>query len=308
VLEVGNLPLEVEDRTHFGIWAITSQPLILGFDVLNETTSKEIWPIITNPHALAVSQSYHGHPGSMAKSWLVPLSPPPPADIGYLWCVHFNPADATQLQWVAPTAEHPGPLKNGNLCVEAPLVATGRVELELRPCTGTANQTFGVDVNGSVFLASNKSAGCLVVATAKDTTVVMDKCAGDSESTFYTYADGAICSRGSFLGQGRGYCLAAQDRSPQGQLRGIESVLSIWAKPQANGAVAVLAVNGDPSGANQTIAIDFATVKIAGKVTVFDVWAQQAVPGTFVNTFTTDLIEMHDSRFYLFQPATAQQE
>ena len=25
----------------------------------------ELWPIITNPEALAVSQSWHGHPGSL---------------------------------------------------------------------------------------------------------------------------------------------------------------------------------------------------------------------------------------------------
>ena len=41
-------------------------PLTLSFDLTNATLMDELWPIITNPEALAVSQSWHGHPGSLA--------------------------------------------------------------------------------------------------------------------------------------------------------------------------------------------------------------------------------------------------
>ena len=53
----------VEWRTHFAMWAVTSSPLILGFDLTDEARLRAAWPIIANEEALAVSQSWSGHPG-----------------------------------------------------------------------------------------------------------------------------------------------------------------------------------------------------------------------------------------------------
>ena len=61
----GNLSF-TEQRTHLGLWQIISSPLTLSFDLGNATLMDEMWPLITNPEALAVSQSWHGHSGSLA--------------------------------------------------------------------------------------------------------------------------------------------------------------------------------------------------------------------------------------------------
>jgi len=61
----GGLSL-VEQRTHFGLWAVLSSPLTLSFDLGNGTLMDTVWPIITNTEVLQVSQSYYGHPGSLA--------------------------------------------------------------------------------------------------------------------------------------------------------------------------------------------------------------------------------------------------
>ena len=53
----------VEWRTHFAMWAVTSAPLILGFDLTDDARLRAAWPIIANEEALAVSQSWSGHPG-----------------------------------------------------------------------------------------------------------------------------------------------------------------------------------------------------------------------------------------------------
>ena len=53
----------VEWRTHFAMWAVTSSPLILGFDLTDKARLRAAWPIIANEEALAVSQSWSGHPG-----------------------------------------------------------------------------------------------------------------------------------------------------------------------------------------------------------------------------------------------------
>ena len=52
MLEVGNFrsPLNItESRSHFSAWAVTSSPLILGFDVTDSAMVDELWPIISNP-------------------------------------------------------------------------------------------------------------------------------------------------------------------------------------------------------------------------------------------------------------------
>ena len=49
MMMVGDLagPLAtIESRSHFGAWAIVSSPLILGFDLTNETIVNEVWDFI----------------------------------------------------------------------------------------------------------------------------------------------------------------------------------------------------------------------------------------------------------------------
>jgi len=55
----------LEWQTHFAMWAVTSSPLILGFDLTNATRLKMTWPIISNEEVLAVSQTWQGHPGRL---------------------------------------------------------------------------------------------------------------------------------------------------------------------------------------------------------------------------------------------------
>jgi hypothetical protein len=77
--------------------------------------------------------------------------------------------------------------------------------------------------------------------------------------------------------------------------------LQLWGKPTAaNGAMAVLLINNDPSNA-YVVNIDFSLLNITGKATVRDIWNHKDL-GTFQTTFTTDSCAAHDSRFYLFTP------
>merc|ERR1712070_108503 len=58
---------KAETRTHFGAWVIVSSPLTLSHDVNNDTIMDEIWPIISNKEAIAVSQTYAGYSGGVFK-------------------------------------------------------------------------------------------------------------------------------------------------------------------------------------------------------------------------------------------------
>lgn len=47
-----------EARSHFGLWVITSSPLILGLDLRDDKAVDLSWPIITNTEALAVNRAW----------------------------------------------------------------------------------------------------------------------------------------------------------------------------------------------------------------------------------------------------------
>jgi len=66
MLEVANGALTYEEsRSHFGAWCVVSSPLVLGFDLRNSTKMNQVWDIITNTEAIAVSQTWAGHPGRL---------------------------------------------------------------------------------------------------------------------------------------------------------------------------------------------------------------------------------------------------
>ena len=48
VLEVGNGLSPTESRTHFAAFAVTSSPLVLGFDLTNASLYAELYPIVAN--------------------------------------------------------------------------------------------------------------------------------------------------------------------------------------------------------------------------------------------------------------------
>lgn len=58
-------PLTVpEARSHFGAWAIVSSPLVLGFDLRNQTMVDLHWDTITNTDAIEVNQDWAGSSGT----------------------------------------------------------------------------------------------------------------------------------------------------------------------------------------------------------------------------------------------------
>eukprot|EP00035_Acanthoeca_spectabilis_P008907 m.160027 g.160027 ORF g.160027 m.160027 type:complete len:448 (+) comp14544_c0_seq6:62-1405(+) len=59
MLEVGVKLSYEESQSHFALWAIVSSPLILGFDLTNETVLQSVWNIITNEETLNVSQTWY---------------------------------------------------------------------------------------------------------------------------------------------------------------------------------------------------------------------------------------------------------
>ncbi len=65
-----NLSFE-EEQTLFANWAIVSSPLVLGYDVRNDTEVEKYWPIVTNKLALEINEAWAGESGSLIKQSLV---------------------------------------------------------------------------------------------------------------------------------------------------------------------------------------------------------------------------------------------
>ena len=81
MLEVGRMPEHnaAESRSHFSAWAIVSAPLVLGFDLSDDTKLDAAWPVISNKEVIAVSQTWvKGVPypsGRLLKSWQAKNAP-----------------------------------------------------------------------------------------------------------------------------------------------------------------------------------------------------------------------------------------
>ena len=66
ILEVGNGGMNIEEyKTHFGFWAISKAPLLIGCDIIH--MSKEIKDILTNPEVIAIDQDILGEQGHKIK-------------------------------------------------------------------------------------------------------------------------------------------------------------------------------------------------------------------------------------------------
>jgi hypothetical protein len=96
----------VEARAHFAAWAITSSPLILAHDLLNQTLNDAIWPIIANTEVSArapepfVGAAWHTHHRALVCCVAgVPVLPRP---------LHFPPHTLSFLQAIAVSQTYAG--------------------------------------------------------------------------------------------------------------------------------------------------------------------------------------------------------
>jgi alpha-galactosidase len=109
MLEVGNDLTLTESRTHFAAWAVTSSPLVLGFDLADNATYDKLYPIIASKRALSVSQQWAGHPGLLvANSTQYFDAPTAHGASGKISPKHGNVTYPTWQVWRKPLADPKG--------------------------------------------------------------------------------------------------------------------------------------------------------------------------------------------------------
>eukprot|EP00730_Choanoeca_flexa_P004622 TRINITY_DN11751_c0_g1_i1.p2 TRINITY_DN11751_c0_g1~~TRINITY_DN11751_c0_g1_i1.p2 ORF type:complete len:545 (+),score=102.13 TRINITY_DN11751_c0_g1_i1:3443-5077(+) len=280
MLEVGRLASFNEDRSHFGAWCIVSSPLILGFDLTNADTYTRVWSIISNTEAIQVNQQWAGHPGFLASSYS-----PGQINGSYVWAVTCS-SDPEQTGWSYDSNKQV--IQQNDQCLDG---TTGS-ELTMATCNGSPAQQFQITSDGHI--RNNATNKCVDVYDFKGPVVQLYSCeSGTHSNQQFKLVSGKIQD-------GDNMCWAVRSQSPSGNN---DNDIQIWAKPQPNNAVAVLVINNlDTSTSSQAVDIKLSDVRFTGSTAnVRDIWHQKDI-GTASDKFTTDAIDAHDSRFYLFTP------
>merc|ERR1712091_438403 len=143
MMEVGRMANFYEDRSHFGAWCITSSPLILGYDLNDESITDKIWEIIANKEAIAVNQAWAGHPGRQVK--VLTPSPSPVVQGDEVYAVPCDDADKTQGGWSLDDAKKAVKGPDGK-CLDG----SSADNLQLKACDGSAMQQWALGSDGTI--------------------------------------------------------------------------------------------------------------------------------------------------------------
>lgn len=192
MMEVGRMANVAEDRTHFGAWVITSSPLILGYDLNDESITDKIWPFVANKEAISVNQNWAGHPGRLVKRFPRPGGTPSAPPLGTLAAVKADATAAGQKGWALSSS---GALSNGNAC----LSFTGLKQVDggfnFVKCDETASsQRFTLESNGNLHVTGDTST-CVASENGSGPGVVAYGCnTGNNEEWRLDATAGTLCN------------------------------------------------------------------------------------------------------------------
>lgn len=292
-----------EDRTNFGAWAVTSSPLILGMNVVDESALDRVWDIVSNEVAIQINQAWAGHPGRLVRETHRTL-----AD-SYPRAVECSGSSSVQGDWEL------GPVdavrnntrfirsKRTGLCVDA----WAKNPLKMEVCTGNASQRFTFDGNdgeGTIkapMFESNEGElnGCFDVNAKHGPDVQLTRCYGSPNDAFtFDARTGVWADRGTQEPFPR-RCMEVQN--------GTVAETQVFAKPQPDGGVAVFAFNAgrlhraDSPALTLDLAEDL-NLPAGKSFRMWDVWARRDISEIVVGSLHLAPIPDHDSTFLLLIP------
>jgi hypothetical protein len=287
MLEVGNMPSHIEDRSHFGAWCITSSPLILGHDITNTTLNDQIWDIVGNTEAIDVNQAWYGHPGYLAASF----NPVVDDEGVFAWADTCNGEE--EQAWTLDTDNHKIYRTSDKLALD---YSEGVEEVMLKDIDETDSQYFTLFQDQIMVNCSGccGSGSCCLDADKSAITII--PCNGGSNQRWRQNITNFA------LTDADGLCLEGVTNNDPSDT----SVIQIWAKPISEKSVAVLVMSGlELAKQSYTVEIDFEDIGFTSDttMTVRDIWNHADIEGSFTGSFTTDKLAPHDSFFFTFTSA-----
>jgi hypothetical protein len=237
--------------------------------------------------------------------------------------------------WIVPAAGKAGPLKHtlSGLCAVGSEQQQGQVFLD--GCQAVPAQTWvHEETTGALHLQTLDKTMCMAVKNFAGPPVVMWTCADLKENARFSYNSTAksLCTPGGNSSAMPPRCLVAESVATEAAAAAsteedgdcaccccgppcvdvcpfCSDALQMWAKPQPDGAVAVLVVNIAGKG-NLSATIDLASLRydpVGHPTKVFDVWAQKALDplARGATSMETPSVGPRDSVFYLLSPGPA---
>ena len=327
MLEVGRMPEHgaAESRSHFAAWAIISAPLVLGFDLTNEERLRAAWPIISNAEVIKISQTWVADApwpsGRLLKRWHATNVPtyelrgacaPDSCTDDEPKCKEWAGEGQCELnpsymkkrcRKSCDTCAHGKftgfsfdnhTLRQDGLCLDTdgqlPAGHDGSNVLHALPCVeGKLSQQWSFNGTDGV-IRSLSGGACLRVLShwlwdhpIIDAVASCDPDAPAANQVWSLHANGTLANA-------RYGCIeVSHDSGPPS---------TIWAKPLAEGKVALLAING--ADMPQEIVLDFMQLLARTMWKVRDVWARDDLGS---RTQLARKLPAHDCILLVLSPA-----
>ena len=288
MLEVGNGGMTLaEYKTHFGLWAISKAPLLIGCDVT--TMSKEIKNILTNPEVIAVNQDSLGEQGRKIKIKQVPYpdGQGPVLQDSDLFITECN--GGIEQKWYIGSDGSIKNNNNDNFCIDIPncdqsdiIVSTFTCHIgSIFYCQASRNQQWSYS-NQNIISRMNTSK-CLDISNLTGIYVQTHACDGrESQKWEYSQTEHTIKNNGKCLSSYAEY----------------ESV-EVWAGKLSDESYAVLLINRASYEAN--IQISWEEIGFTEKnATLRDLWEKKDL-GIFTDGYNITL-DSHDSQMLKVTP------
>ena len=294
MLEVGNGGMTLaEYKTHFGLWAISKAPLIIGCDI--RSMADEIKNILTNPEVIAINQDKLGQQGHKIKR--TPIKLPdnyqPPLSSSELELIDCNGKD--NQKWFIKTD---GSIRNNDqdLCIEIPncskddkkVITTGCHIGDTEKCQNSKNQEWEYTLEKMIQsrMEINGIKKCLRVDDNKLIKKVETHFCNESHKWDYDNKTHTIKYGDK--------CLASMDEGTE-----------VWAGNLSDGKYAVLLLNR--ATISNKVEISWKEIGISEKeVKLRDLWERKDL-GTFNNKYVVYLAS-HDSQFLTVEPVKEEEE
>ena len=289
MLEVGNGGMTIDEyKVHFGLWALSKAPLLIGCDVTNVT--QEIVDILTNPEVISINQDSLGQQGRKIKYTQTNL----PDDYQYdLKPTEIEVAPCNGKKEQKWFINKDGSIKNNNedLCMEIPFCSKRRIQLRTnkchldnkKECGKSKNQKWKYDKKDKTIKSSLFRKKCLTLHQADYDYVIAAPC-NNSDNQIWNYDE----NEHTLSSMGR--CLSIYMN---------EEATEVWAGNLSDGSYSVLLLN--KASVTQWIQINWEEIGFHDvKAGIRDLWERQSL-GYFEKGYEVSL-KPHSSQLLKITP------
>ena len=294
MLEVGNGGMTLEEyKTHFGLWAISKAPLLIGCDI--NTMTKEIYNILTNKEIIAVNQDPLGIQGR--KVWSKTFEATKKTDLS------SDPAELEIVQCDGRDEQkwyfkEDGSIRNeeGDLCIEIPNCKNERiVQLATAPChigdkkycEESRNQEWYYNETSKT-ITSKMNGFCVEVESYSGRVVDVNKCRG-GHNQFW--------SRDEKLSNIKYFELCITPEKSN-------DIIEVWSGLLENGDYAVILLNRGKVEREIEAFWKDVGLEEGSTAKVRDLWKHKDI-GEFTNSFSS-VVSPHSSIFLRVTPLTSE--